>query len=108
MKRIVSALALLTIAGCGHELTPPGTFNGEQLTQTLTITVKNWPEAEAPPNIDIKVVGELTQESGNPLKIYAVSCDGKYKQIYLEGIGVFQCDTAGGEVSTVELPGHGI
>ena len=100
-KRLL--LASILLAGCGHEHTPPDTWNGQALTRTMTITVGNIPAPEAPPNIEFKVVGGFTQKDAAPLTIYAVKCGGKYKQIYLEGVGILQCDVEEGGVKSVAM-----
>ena len=98
MKRLL--LASILLAGCGHETTPP-----QALTRTMTITVGNIPTPEAPPNIEFKVVGGFTQKDAAPLTIYAVKCGGKYRQIYLEGVGILQCDVDESGVKSVEMRG---
>ena len=97
-KRLL--LASILLAGCDHETTPP-----QELTRTMTITVGNIPTPEAPPSIEFKIVGGLTQKGAPTLTIYAVKCVGKYKQIYLEGVGILQCDVEEGGVKTVEMRG---
>lgn len=101
MNRLL--LASLLLGGCGHEVTPPDTFNGQALTRTMTITVNNVPTPEAPPSIEITVVGGFTQKDSKPLTIYAVKCGGKYRQLYLEGVGILQCEVEEGGVKSVAM-----
>lgn len=95
MKRLL-LLAPILLTSCGRETTPPNTFNGQELTQTMTITVNSVTSHE-PPNIEIRVVGVFPQKDAAPLTIYSVACSGEYRQLYLEGVGIFQCDVGGDE-----------
>lgn len=102
---IIVILFLIFIAGCGHETTQPGTWNGLPLNMEVKNSEGQYQpgEIEPAPSIRVQELGTIVLQDGVERSFMRITCGGSEETYAITGVGVFKCGTAG-TVKTVAAP----